>query len=30
MSQANQGGLALKIDTALHEIEIKNPVLAGA
>ena len=30
MSQAKQGGLALKIDTALHEIEIKNPVLAGA
>lgn len=30
MSQAKQPDIALKIDTALHEIEIKNPALAGA
>jgi type I restriction enzyme M protein len=30
MSQAKQNDIALKIDTALHEIEIKNPSLAGA
>lgn len=30
MSQAKQEGLAIKIDTALHEIELKNPSLTGA
>lgn len=30
MSQAKQEGLALKIDTALHEMEIKNKSLSGA
>ncbi len=30
MSQSKQDGLAIKIDTALHEIEIKNKSLAGA
>ena len=30
MSQAKQEGLAIKIDTALHEIEMKNPSLSGA
>lgn len=30
MSQAKQNDIALKIDTALHEIEMKNQSLAGA
>ena len=30
MSQAKQNDIALKIDTALHDIEIKNPSLSGA
>ena len=30
MSQAKKEGLAIKIDTALHEIELKNPSLSGA
>ena len=30
MSQAKQPDIAIKIDTALHEIEIKNPALSGA
>ena len=30
MTQAKQNDLAIKIDTALHEIEIKNPILSGA
>lgn len=30
MSQSKKEGLAIKIDTALHEIELKNPSLAGA
>ena len=30
MSQAKQEGLAIKIDTALHEIELRNPSLSGA
>ncbi len=30
MSQSKKEGLAIKIDTALHEIEIKNPSLSGA
>ncbi len=30
MSQAKQNDIALKIDTALHEIELKNPSLSGA
>ena len=30
MSQAKQEDIAIKIDTALHEIEMKNPSLSGA
>lgn len=30
MSQAKQEDIAIKVDTALHEIEIKNPSLCGA
>ncbi len=30
MSQSKQDGLAIKVDTALHEIELKNKSLAGA
>ena len=30
MSQSKQEGLAIKIDTALHEIEMKNKSLSGA
>ena len=30
MSQAKQPDIAIKIDTALHEIEMKNPALSGA
>ena len=30
MSQAKQEDIAIKIDTALHEIELKNPALSGA
>lgn len=30
MSQAKQDDIAIKIDTALHEIELKNPSLSGA
>ena len=30
MSQAKQEDIAIKIDTALHEIETKNPSLSGA
>ena len=30
MSQSKKEGLAIKIDTALHEIELKNKSLAGA
>ena len=30
MSQSKKEGLAIKIDTALHEIELKNPSLSGA
>ena len=30
MENAKQPDIAIKIDTALHEIEAKNPVLAGA
>ncbi len=30
MSQAKQEDIAIKIDTALHEIEVKNPSLSGA
>ena len=30
MSQSKQEGLSIKIDTALHEIELKNHSLAGA
>lgn len=30
MSQAKQPDIAIKIDTALHEIEKKNPALSGA
>ena len=30
MKEAKQDDIAIKIDTALHEIEIKNPSLAGA
>ena len=29
-SKSNQAELAVKIDTALHEIELKNPTLSGA
>ncbi len=30
MSQSKKEGLAIKVDTALHEIELKNPSLTGA
>ena len=30
MKESKQDGLAIKIDTALHELEIKNPSLSGA
>ena len=30
MSQAKQGDIAIKIDTALNQIELKNPSLSGA
>ncbi|MCH4040563.1 MAG: type I restriction-modification system subunit M [Lachnospiraceae bacterium] len=30
MSQAKQPDIAIKLDTALHDIELKNPSLAGA
>ena len=30
MENAKQADIAIKIDTALHEIEVKNPALAGA
>lgn len=30
MTQAKQEDIAIKIDTALHEIELKNPSLSGA
>ena len=30
MKESKQEGLAIKIDTALHEIELKNPSLSGA
>ena len=30
MKEAKQDDIAIKIDTALHEIELKNPSLAGA
>ena len=30
MKEAKQDDIAIKVDTALHEIEIKNPSLAGA
>jgi len=30
MTQAKKGGAAIKIDTALHQIELKNPSLTGA
>ena len=30
MKEAKQDDIAIKVDTALHEIEVKNPSLAGA
>ena len=30
MSQSKQDDIAIKVDTALHEIELKNPSLSGA